>query len=217
MKEWFKHDYKSRTHPRLQRIQMKYGMEGVGLYWCVCEMLYEQEGVLMRSQCDSYAFALRVPCELLTDFIENSGAFIFEGDLFYSATVNERLSERESKSKKASLSALRRWNDANALRNGSDRNAIREEKKREEERREEEEKKETRVRVRFSEPSVDDVSEILERREAEKFVAFYTSKDWRVGKTKMKDWRAAARGWKLRNTNDKLDSLDRSIYRGDAI
>jgi len=31
--------------------------------------------------------------------------------------------------------------------------------------------------------------------EADKFINFYQSKNWYVGKTKMKDWRAAARGW----------------------
>lgn len=30
----------------------------------------------------------------------------------------------------------------------------------------------------------------------EKFIDFYQSKNWMVGKTKMKDWRAAARNWK---------------------
>lgn len=31
--------------------------------------------------------------------------------------------------------------------------------------------------------------------EAEKFIDFYASKGWFVGKTKMKDWRAAVRNW----------------------
>lgn len=34
--------------------------------------------------------------------------------------------------------------------------------------------------------------------EAEKFFSHYESNDWHVGKNKMKDWRAAARGWLLR-------------------
>lgn len=32
----------------------------------------------------------------------------------------------------------------------------------------------------------------------EKFVTFYTSKGWKVGKDKMKDWQAAVRGWVVR-------------------
>lgn len=39
--------------------------------------------------------------------------------------------------------------------------------------------------------------------EAHKFVAFYASKGWMVGKNKMKDWQAAARGWLERNRPSK--------------
>jgi hypothetical protein len=34
--------------------------------------------------------------------------------------------------------------------------------------------------------------------EVDKFVAFYVSKNWMVGKTKMKSWHGAMTGWKLR-------------------
>ena len=132
MVEWFKHDFKARTHPRLQRIQMRWGMEGIGLYWSVIEMLYEQNGVLMLSECDAYAFALRTDSERLATFMRESGAFIIDGDVVISDTVNERIKERGDKSEKASISAKKRWNDANAMRTHSDGNAIREEKRREE-------------------------------------------------------------------------------------
>ena len=36
-------------------------------------------------------------------------------------------------------------------------------------------------------------------KEAEKFWLFYDSKDWMVGKTKMKKWQSAASGWITRN------------------
>jgi len=35
--------------------------------------------------------------------------------------------------------------------------------------------------------------------EAQKFEAFYDSKNWMVGKSKMKNWKSAAKGWILRN------------------
>ena len=137
MVEWFKHDFKARTHPRLQRIQMKYGMEGVGIYWSLIEMLYEEDGRLMLSECDAYAFALRMDSERLADFVKGCGAFIFEGDVFYSDTVHERMQERADKSEKASNNAKKRWNNANAMQTHSEGNAIREEKSREDKSREE--------------------------------------------------------------------------------
>lgn len=60
--------------------------------------------------------------------------------------------------------------------------------------------------VRFAPPDINLVSEYFEsyaiekgvfitRDEPQSFVDFYQSKNWMVGKTKMKDWRAAARNW----------------------
>lgn len=38
----------------------------------------------------------------------------------------------------------------------------------------------------------------LPRNEADKFFLFYSSKDWAVGKSPMKNWHCALAGWKLR-------------------
>lgn len=58
----------------------------------------------------------------------------------------------------------------------------------------------TIARSKFSPPSVDDVFSVMaDRKQSEMFVAFYESKGWKVGRTPMKDWRAAVRGWMTRN------------------
>ena len=38
--------------------------------------------------------------------------------------------------------------------------------------------------------------------DARRFIAFYESKGWLVGKTRMKDWKSAVRGWILRDDSD---------------
>jgi hypothetical protein len=52
---------------------------------------------------------------------------------------------------------------------------------------------------RFVKPSVDEVRSYCQERnngiDAEQFWNFYESKDWVVGKSPMKDWRAAVRTW----------------------
>lgn len=53
---------------------------------------------------------------------------------------------------------------------------------------------------RFAPPSVEEVREYATEHgfaavEAERFCDFYESKGWMVGKTKMKDWKAAVRNW----------------------
>ena len=56
---------------------------------------------------------------------------------------------------------------------------------------------------RFTPPSVDEVEAFCRERgnsvNAERFVDFYTSKGWRIGKDPMKDWQAAVRTWEKRD------------------
>jgi len=64
----------------------------------------------------------------------------------------------------------------------------------------------TPSRVLFAPPSIQDVIDfVLEKHllvDAVEFCSFYGSKNWMVGKTKMKDWRAAAVGWDSRKRKD---------------
>lgn len=62
-------------------------------------------------------------------------------------------------------------------------------------------------RKRFTPPTVEDVQSYATEKgwkdwqfNAERFVDFYTSKGWKVGKDTMRDWKAAARGWVARQT-----------------
>ena len=54
-------------------------------------------------------------------------------------------------------------------------------------------------RTRFSPPSVEEVREYCRERnngvDPERFVDYYSSNGWMVGKHKMKDWKAAVRTW----------------------
>ena len=52
---------------------------------------------------------------------------------------------------------------------------------------------------RFTPPTIDEVKAYCQERknnvDAQKFIDFYSSKGWMVGKNKMKDWRASVRTW----------------------
>lgn len=60
------------------------------------------------------------------------------------------------------------------------------------------EKENNRV-VRFAPPTLENVSGYCQEKgydvDAERFIDFYESKGWMVGKNKMKDWKAAVRNW----------------------
>ncbi|MCY4781427.1 DUF4373 domain-containing protein [Sphingobacterium sp. UT-1RO-CII-1] len=120
---YFSHDYGSRNDPKLMKVLMKLGQEGKGVYWDLIEMLYEQGGYLMLSDCDSYAFALRTSEECITSLINDFGLFENDGEKFWSNSVMTRLNKREAKSQKAKESAFKRWNKTDSNANASNNNA----------------------------------------------------------------------------------------------
>ena len=141
MKNYFSHDEGARNDPKLIKVLMRLGQPGKGVYWDLVEMLYEQDGYLMRSDCESYAFALRTDNDLLKSLINDFDLFTSDDVRFWSDSVLRRLLVRKSKSLKASESAQKRWSDANALRLQSEGNAIKEKERKEKEKKEREEKK----------------------------------------------------------------------------
>ena len=66
---------------------------------------------------------------------------------------------------------------------------------------------------RFTPPTVDEVRGYCAERknsvDPARFVDFYESKGWLVGKSKMKDWRAAVRSWEQSDSQQRAQDKDR--------
>ena len=207
--EFFSHDLHGRNDGKLQRVLMKHGLKGIGAFWCIVEMLYENEGVLMRTECERIAFELRVDCDFILSMIDDFDLFQNDGDVFYSKSVLNRLETINAKRDKAKKSAEIRWGYANALRTQSDGNAVKESKEK------------TSIDIekdkttRFVKPNRDDVrAYMIELNMADlsqRFVDYYESNGWRVGRNAMKDWKAAVRTWKQQN-NEKTKTTE-SFYK----
>ncbi len=79
----------------------------------------------------------------------------------------------------------------------------------------------TDSKARFKKPTIDDIKKYcLERNnniDAETFFDFYESKDWLVGKNKMKNWKACIRTWEKRKskTNNNNTTSHRHKKGGD--
>jgi len=78
-------------------------------------------------------------------------------------------------------------------------------------------------KVRFKKPTLDEVKNYCILRnnniDAEAFIDFYESKNWQIGKNKMKDWKAAVRTWERRNKNkpqtmSKIDTQLNEYLKG---
>ncbi len=72
----------------------------------------------------------------------------------------------------------------------------------------------TQRRKRFVPPTLEEVKAYCQERQngvdAERFIDYYTSNGWLVGKNKMKDWKAAVRTWE-RNRYNGVNSKPQNI------
>lgn len=192
-KEYFSHDYNARTDPKLVRMIMKSGLDSLAIYWCIIEMLYEQDGYINLDYIDNIAFELHTQSDRITDVLKNYDLFRFEEDKFYSDSVLRRLQLREEISQKNSNNAKSGWqkrrgNDATVMRPHSDRNAIK--------------VKESKVNKRkekiFIAPSVDEVKSYFKENgykeeTAIKMFNSYSVADWIDSKgNKVKNWKQKA-------------------------
>ena len=111
MKEtfYFAHDYNARNDPKLQDVLIDLGVEGIGVFWCIIEQLYEQGGTLPIRYCKSIAFALHVDCNVVERLVHDYGLFKNDGENMWSESVLNRLNRRSEISDKRKLAALARW------------------------------------------------------------------------------------------------------------
>lgn len=153
-------------------------------------------GYWLKLGCMTYAFALQKYCRrnpiILQELIE-AGVIDKNGENIIIKFLDKQLNEFSDLSGKRSKAAQKRWSNANALQVESKSNAIREEKRIE--------------KNIFTAPTHQEVLEYcIERNnnvDVNKFIDFYESKGWMVGKNKMKDWKASIRTWE----KDSKESL----------
>ena len=83
---------------------MEIGPVGDGIYWCLVEMLYEENGYLPLSDCYLIAKALNTTEELVTKVVKNAKLFLVKDEKFYSESLLSRLKKITTKIKKARTS-----------------------------------------------------------------------------------------------------------------
>jgi len=110
-KNYFQHDYRSRSDKKLIKIRMKHQMAGIGIYWCLVEMLHEGNGCI-DNDLETLAFELGADINILKDVIDI--CFEIDGDKIVSERVIKNLEFREEKRlanvERAKKGAEARWN-----------------------------------------------------------------------------------------------------------
>lgn len=84
-------------------------MNGIGLYWCIIECLYENNGYLDLEQLDLLAYELRVEKCLIEKLINDYNLFKKNKERFYSKSVLQRLEKINEISNKNKENVRKRW------------------------------------------------------------------------------------------------------------
>ena len=216
MSEYFSHDYDTRNDEKIIALLAEMGWEGYGLYWGLVELLYQNDGYMLM-QCGRIAYALRTKQEKVKQVIEDFELFVIDGDKFYSNSVLNRLEQRNEKSEKARQSALKRWENANAMRTHSDGNAIKESKVKEsKEKKEYIESNSKKCLMKNSGITVSEVIESFSKSNdlvnADAKYYYNLALDWSDAKGEMrKDWVAVVRTFARRAISDGKLKLKNTV------
>jgi hypothetical protein len=110
-KFYFQHDNYSRDDEKLVEVRMKHQMAGIGVYWCLVEMLHESNGYI-ETKPKLLAFQLQVDEQVINDVVEI--CFSVEDGKITCNRVKQNLNERQEKFKKKQevgrQNVLKRWN-----------------------------------------------------------------------------------------------------------
>lgn len=217
MKErfYFTHDFNARSDPKLQAVLVELGAAGLGIFWCVIEQLYEQDGLLPLKICKSIAFAMHVDVQTVESLINDFGLFDTDGENFWSRSVNERLDNRRDLTEKRKGAAAKRWQsasecncNASAMQMHSKSNALAMQNDAIKEKENKENKKEkdslpggseSVAQAREMTPARTEVRDFVKTEglgvDPDRFFDYNEARGWRVNGARIVDWRAALRSW----------------------
>ena len=88
---YFSHDSNARNDLKIVKLKRLCGLEGLGLFWCVIEMLREAEKYeLPIDDIEDICYELR--CEVkIFDTLFNCGLLVNGKDIFYSKSLKIRM------------------------------------------------------------------------------------------------------------------------------
>ena len=216
------HDLGARNDPKLLSLQMRMGGQGLAIYWCLVEMLWEQGGYLPLDY-ESIAFSLRwaTPDEV-QKVVEGFDLFKSGEGRFWSESALARIGFKKAKSDQGKNAARMRWQrdgnaDAMPMQCGSNAGAMPINKVINKE-----SKKESNNNIINTPLTAAEVFEIFflelnfldPQGETERFLEYYTARDWCYQDgTMITDFDRAVRDWKPLKAGKKVDTEALRWYR----
>ncbi|MCO7128429.1 DUF4373 domain-containing protein, partial [Sporolactobacillus shoreicorticis] len=128
---YFSHDSNARYDPKILAMRAVFGMEGYGRYWCLIEILRDEDEYKLEKTKHLYdALAMQMQCErnAAKEFVDaciNEFGLLCENDNFiWSESLITRMESKDKKSEKARKAAQKRWqkssHDAGSVQMQSD-------------------------------------------------------------------------------------------------
>lgn len=118
---YFPHDANSQDDPKCMKLIDDLGMEGYGIFWALIEKLRsEKDYKLPCNVIASLAKRWGTNAEKIEKVVNDYNLFKKSSEYFFSARLKKSM---EKKTEAAKRSASARWNDANAMRPHTERNA----------------------------------------------------------------------------------------------
>lgn len=228
--EYFTHDADMRNDIKVKALRRRFSHTGYAVWNYLLETLTDNDYFEItwdEINIELLAADYDVSVEELTEIVEycvKIGLLQLENDVLRSDAHQNRFSElldnRVKKSEAGKKGMAKRWgqNDNIVIENDNsvitplqktitENNKVKESKVKESKVNNniDRESKKAETAKRFAPPSIEEVQSYISEKEysvdAESFVAFYQSKNWFVGKNKMKDWHAAIVTWEKRNND----------------
>lgn len=203
-KSYFRHDYNARNDIKLQSVITKYGAVGIGVYWIIVEMLYQNGGELPLDIARNISVAYFTDFKVVESVINDFDLFENDGNVFWSVRIRQTIDNTKKVSDARKAASRQRWSRKQEKPENPESRKTASHPPAKEELSLFTQPEEQKKRTYFKPPTVEEVAAYVKEKgysvDAEQFVAFYESKGWMIGKNKMQKWRAAVATWQRKQS-----------------
>lgn len=203
-KSYFRHDYNARNDIKLQSVITKHGAVGIGVYWIIVEMLYQNGGELPLDIARNISVAYFTDFKVVESVINDFDLFENDGNVFWSVRIRQTIDNTKKVSDARKAASRQRWSRKQEKPENPESRKTASHPPAKEELSLFPQPEEQKKRTYFKPPTVEEVAAYVKEKgysvDAEKFVSFYDSKGWMIGKNKMQKWRAAVATWQRKQS-----------------
>lgn len=206
--KWFRHESRAHRDVKLQKLVMRYGFEGYGLYWfCVeniCSGLEPRLTFELEADSEILAHIGKMDSRKVEEIMHhmvNLGLFEQSENVITCLKLARFLGESGTRNQdlKEIIKAAKSQNVSDSFRLSQTISDCHPEIREDKRTREKNSVGDATKSTKFSPPTLAEVSDYCSERsngvDPQRFIDHYEANGWMRGKTKVKDWKACVRTW----------------------